>query len=234
MARSSGRRDSTDTMKKQRQYHLQTAELSALRPLAHRPRKLIRAPRNGAGRIAGDVKALAAARAKIGERENVAGIDFASMYPSLMIKRNISPETVLCSCCRNIAVPEAGYNICEKRRGLIPLTLEPLVERRKVYKQMTKSADERTRAIYGARRAAMKWMLVTCFGYMGFLSSGGLAKLRQEMTFHLVYMQMTKPSHIGVAGELLRKVTLSRKSLLHTRDNACALDLPFFPTCAFR
>ncbi|HKE03327.1 MAG TPA: DNA polymerase domain-containing protein [Blastocatellia bacterium] len=105
---------------------------------------------------------------KIGEYENVAEIDFASMYPSLMIKRNISPETVLCSCCPNIAVPEAGYNICEKRRGLIPLTLEPLVERRKAYKQMMKSADERTRAIYVARRAAMKWMLVTCFGYMGY------------------------------------------------------------------
>jgi len=105
---------------------------------------------------------------KIGEYENVAEIDFASMYPSLMIKRNISPETVLCSCCLNTAVPEAGYNICEKRRGLIPLTLEPLVERRKAYKQMMKSADERTRAIYGARRAAMKWMLVTCFGYMGY------------------------------------------------------------------
>jgi DNA polymerase II len=105
---------------------------------------------------------------RIGERENVAEIDFASMYPSLMIKRNISPETVLCSCCRNRAVPEAGYNICEKRRGLIPLTLEPLVERRKVYKQLMKSADERTRAIYGARRAAIKWMLVTCFGYMGY------------------------------------------------------------------
>jgi DNA polymerase II len=105
---------------------------------------------------------------RIGERENVAEIDFASMYPSLMIKRNISPETVLCSCCRNGAVPEAGYNICEKRRGLIPLTLEPLVKRRKVYKQLMKSADERTRAIYGARRAAIKWMLVTCFGYMGY------------------------------------------------------------------
>jgi DNA polymerase II len=105
---------------------------------------------------------------KIGERENVAEIDFVSMYPSLMIKRNISPETVLCSCCRNGAVPEAGYNICEKRRGLIPLTLEPLVERRKFYKQLMKSADERTRAIYGARRAAIKWMLVTCFGYMGY------------------------------------------------------------------
>jgi DNA polymerase II len=90
------------------------------------------------------------------------------MYPSLMVTRNISPETVLCSCCRNSAVPETGYNICEKRRGLIPLTLEPLVERRRVYKQLMKNADERTRAIYDARRAAIKWMLVTCFGYMGY------------------------------------------------------------------
>ncbi|HEV2665390.1 MAG TPA: DNA polymerase domain-containing protein, partial [Blastocatellia bacterium] len=104
----------------------------------------------------------------IGEHENAAEIDFASMYPSLMVARNISPETVLCSCCRNNAVPEAGYNICEKRRGLIPLTLEPLVKRRKAYKQLMKSADERTRAIYDARRTAIKWMLVTCFGYMGY------------------------------------------------------------------
>ncbi len=108
---------------------------------------------------------------RIGEYENVAEIDFASMYPTLMITRNISPETVLCSCCRNNAVPEAGYNICEKRRGLIPLTLEPLVERRKVYKRLMKDADERTRAIYGARRAAIKWMLVTAFGYMGYKNS---------------------------------------------------------------
>jgi DNA polymerase-2 len=108
---------------------------------------------------------------RIGEYEDVAEIDFASMYPSLMITRNISPETVLCSCCRNNAVPEAGYNICEKRRGLISLTLEPLVERRKVYKQLMKSADERMRAIYDARRTAIKWMLVTAFGYMGYKNS---------------------------------------------------------------
>jgi DNA polymerase-2 len=104
----------------------------------------------------------------IGEHEDVIEIDFASMYPSLMVTRNISPETVLCSCCENIAVPEAGYNICEKRRGLIPLTLEPLIERRRLLKQLMKNADERTRAIYDARRAAIKWMLVTCFGYMGY------------------------------------------------------------------
>lgn len=106
---------------------------------------------------------------KVGAFEGVAEIDYASMYPSLMVTRNISPETVLCSCCDNQVVPEAGYNICTKRRGLIPLTLAPLVERRRQLKELMRSAeDERTRAIYDARRTAIKWMLVSCFGYMGF------------------------------------------------------------------
>jgi DNA polymerase II len=104
----------------------------------------------------------------VGEFEDVIEIDFVSMYPSIMVKRNISPETVLCSCCENSDVPEAGYNICEKRRGLIPRTLEPLIERRERHKKLMRTADERSRAIYEARRAAIKWMLVTCFGYLGY------------------------------------------------------------------
>ncbi|MCG3143147.1 MAG: hypothetical protein HONDAALG_00468 [Gammaproteobacteria bacterium] len=106
---------------------------------------------------------------KVGAFEGVAEIDYASMYPSLMVTRNISPETVLCSCCDNQVVPEAGYNICTKRRGLIPLTLAPLVERRRQLKELMRGAgDERARAVYDARRTAIKWMLVSCFGYMGF------------------------------------------------------------------
>lgn len=106
---------------------------------------------------------------EIGAFEGVAEVDYASMYPSLMVVHNISPETVLCSCCDNQVVPEAEYNICTKRRGLIPLTLAPLVERRRQLKDLMRSAeDERTRAIYDARRAAIKWMLVSAFGYMGY------------------------------------------------------------------
>jgi DNA polymerase-2 len=119
----------------------------------------------------------------IGEYEDIAEIDFTSMYPTLMFRRNISPETVLCWCCQNDAVPEAGYNICEKRRGLIPLTLEPLIERRKLFKRLMKNADERTSAIYGARRAAIKWMLVTCFGYMGYKGARfGLIEAHESVT----------------------------------------------------
>lgn len=55
----------------------------------------------------------------VGAFENVEEIDFASMYPSLMVRHNLSPETVLCRCCENTEVPEAKYNVCRKRRGLM-------------------------------------------------------------------------------------------------------------------
>lgn len=106
---------------------------------------------------------------KVGVFEDVAEIDFASMYPSLMVNHNVSPETVLCRCCDNRAVPEAGYTVCEKRRGLISTVLEPLVERRKLYKQLIQECrDESLKKAYEDRRSAVKWMLVSCFGYLGY------------------------------------------------------------------
>lgn len=105
---------------------------------------------------------------RVGVFENVAEIDFTSMYPSLMVQHNISPETVLCSCCTNGVVPEANYNICEKRRGLIPHTLEPLLERRKQFKQMMRQCDDSIeRENCDAMQTAIKWMMVSCFGYLG-------------------------------------------------------------------
>jgi DNA polymerase-2 len=105
----------------------------------------------------------------VGAFERVAEIDFASMYPAIMVRHNISPETVLCSCCENSVVPEAGYNICEKRPGLIPLTLGPLLERRTRYKKLTRECKSKAeRDVYESRQAAIKWMLVSCFGYLGY------------------------------------------------------------------
>jgi DNA polymerase-2 len=54
---------------------------------------------------------------RLGIFEDVAEIDYASMYPTIMAIHNISAETVLCGCCENQKVPEAGYTICEKREG---------------------------------------------------------------------------------------------------------------------
>ncbi|OGP65308.1 MAG: hypothetical protein A2169_02350 [Deltaproteobacteria bacterium RBG_13_47_9] len=161
----------------------------------------------------------------LGIFEDVAEIDFASMYPTIMAIHNISPETVLCECCENHRVPEAGYTVCEKREGIVPKTLRPILERRAWLKRKVKEHhcglrvadcgmekeniqegrrqeaessetdksegrklkaedginearsamdDVRTRKtvtdteVYHRKQMALKWMLVTSFGYLGY------------------------------------------------------------------
>jgi len=73
------------------------------------------------------------------------------MFPMLMLTRNISAETVLCKCCPDskIRVPELGYNICEKRKGIVPKTLDLLLKKRLKYKNLMKEAsDARLRQAY--------------------------------------------------------------------------------------
>ena len=76
---------------------------------------------------------------RLGIFEDVAEIDFASMYPTMMAIHNLSPETVLCKCCENHRVPEVGYSVCEKREGIVPKTLKPILERRAWLKKMALS-----------------------------------------------------------------------------------------------
>jgi DNA polymerase elongation subunit (family B) len=108
----------------------------------------------------------------IGVHENVAELDFVSLYPSIMEKKNISAETVFCECCPDSRLGVPGlinYYRCEKRRGLVPTALEILLKKRKIYKQLRNSAtDTKLREIYDARQTAIKWVLVTSFGYLGF------------------------------------------------------------------
>jgi DNA polymerase-2 len=105
---------------------------------------------------------------KLGIFEDVAEIDFASMYPTMMAIHNISPETVLCGCCENHRVPEAGYTICEKKEGIVPKTLKPILTRRAWLKKMAKEGDPEKKEIYKRKQTALKWMLVTSFGYLGY------------------------------------------------------------------
>jgi len=87
------------------------------------------------------------------------------------LTRNISAETVLCKCCPNskIRVPELGYNVCEKRLGIVPKTLNLLLKKRLKYKELIREAsDEKLRYICDMRQGALKWILVTCFGYLGY------------------------------------------------------------------
>ena len=86
---------------------------------------------------------------------NVAQIDFSSMYPAIMVKHNISPETV-------------GKDATIE--GLVPKTLRPLLEKRLRLKNILSDLDPRDCRveILKARASALKWLLVVCFGYLGY------------------------------------------------------------------
>lgn len=104
---------------------------------------------------------------RVGIYGNVAEMDFTSLFPHIMATRNISPETVLCECCPDSPqrVPFIGYHICQRRMGLIPRVIGPLVERRMTYKRRGEAPGGEE---YRAVQNVLKWLLVTSFGYMGF------------------------------------------------------------------
>ena len=81
--------------------------------------------------------------------EDVDEIDFTSMYPSIIVQANLSPET--------IGHPES------QQRGFLPTALKPLLALRIRTKQLKKNDPTLT-----GIDAILKWMLVTCFGYTGY------------------------------------------------------------------
>jgi DNA polymerase elongation subunit (family B) len=107
---------------------------------------------------------------KVGVHESVGELDFSALYPNIMYRKNISAETVRCACCPDSdnRVPELGWNVCKKRDGIVPLAIKIIVEKRLHYKELKKTVKGADYDKYNARQAALKWLGVTTFGYLGF------------------------------------------------------------------
>jgi len=107
----------------------------------------------------------------VGLHESIGEFDFTSLYPMIMLTKNLSGETIRCKCCPDSKnrVPELDYNICEKRVGIVPRSLQLLLEKRQQYKKLKQvTTDSKLRNLYEMRQAALKWILVCAFGYLGF------------------------------------------------------------------
>ena len=102
----------------------------------------------------------------LGLHADVAEIDFVSMYPSVMAHFNISPETIL----PGQRDPQTGLPLTRPEPGLVPQTLEPLLKKRIALKSalLTMPFWDPRRRRYKAAVSAHKWLLVTCFGYLGY------------------------------------------------------------------
>lgn len=137
----------------------------------------------------------------VGVHKQVVELDFASLFPSIIATRNISPETLNCICCdpsefenrdaddgrlpllvadardevnRRLAadcneqltmpVPELSLHTCTRRHGFLGRVVAPIIERRMQLKAMRKHPGD----AWDGRQNALKWVLVTCFGYTGY------------------------------------------------------------------
>ncbi|MGC8909129.1 MAG: DNA polymerase domain-containing protein [Fervidicoccaceae archaeon] len=108
---------------------------------------------------------------KPGIYENVVQLDFSSLYPSIIAKFNISPETVDRPFCSNESFPPGSlHGVCLDSEGLVSSVLRELVARRERLKAEGNWLNSR-------REKALKWIMVASFGYLGYRNSrfGSLA-----------------------------------------------------------
>lgn len=103
-----------------------------------------------------------------GLHENIALADFRSLYPSIIVSHNISPETMDCDCCDGKL--ETGHWFCKKRDGFVPFALKELLDKRVELKGALKKLDKGTLdyTIADAKQKALKLIINSMYGYLGF------------------------------------------------------------------
>lgn len=119
--------------------------------------------------------------------QNVAVLDFSSKMASIMIKYNVSPETVvdIQQAGEGFEIPELGVKILP-RPGLVPQALKPMRDKRLALKQWLKSLDKNDPRYRSGRQRyrmlaaltnkkavadSLKWLTVVCYGRLGFANS---------------------------------------------------------------
>jgi len=87
-----------------------------------------------------------------------------------MVHFNISPETAGVAGENSRLIPELGVPVDQTEEGLVPVTLRPLLTKRLAIKQQLTTMDKRDCRYrpLKARAAGLKWLLVVCFGYLGY------------------------------------------------------------------
>ncbi|HEX9709336.1 MAG TPA: DNA polymerase domain-containing protein, partial [Candidatus Thermoplasmatota archaeon] len=121
--------------------------------------------------------------------EDVVACDFSGYYPSIVVRHNLSSDTINCPCCPGgPQVPELGMHVCVKHRGHQAEILRRLAPHRAYVKAVIRRADRlgdvdedllaRARAV----RSEQKALGVVCFGYFRYRNARfGCAEVHQAI-----------------------------------------------------
>jgi len=122
-----------------------------------------------------------------GIHENIALFDFQSLYPSITITHNISPETVDCKDCKASElnqVPDSDHehHFCAKQKGFVPTVIEYLVSKRNDIKHEMKKLGPRSLEYKAMsnRQYALKIIANASYGYYGYPGSRWYSRICAE------------------------------------------------------
>lgn len=113
---------------------------------------------------------------KRGIHENIAVLDFSAMYPSIMIKYNVGPDTYDPYGCNEEThwiAPEVGHCFRKEPPGFFKKVLTTLISlRKKVREEMRKyPPDSYEYRILNERQKALKVLANASYGYMGWVGA---------------------------------------------------------------
>ncbi|MEM0504979.1 MAG: DNA polymerase II [Sulfolobales archaeon] len=111
-----------------------------------------------------------------GVHEDIAVLDFTSMYPNIMIKYNVGPDTyVEWECGEELCnvVPELGYRFRKEPPGFYKSVLETLLEMRKAVRDLMRGfpQDSIEYRVLNERQKALKVLANASYGYMGWVGA---------------------------------------------------------------
>ncbi|MBI4258451.1 MAG: DNA-directed DNA polymerase I [Thaumarchaeota archaeon] len=144
---------------------------------------------------------------KTGVHFNVAVLDFASLYPSIMKVYNLSYETVRCyhDECRSNILPGTEHWVCKKRTGLTSLVIGSLRDLRVgYYKPLAKlkTLGPNERELFNIVSQALKVILNASYGVMGAeifpLYDISVADATAALGRHVITRTIEKCTELGI------------------------------------
>lgn len=108
-----------------------------------------------------------------GLHENLVQFDFRSLYPSIIISKNISPDVMVLGEVENKneynISPEHGLKFKKSPQGFIPSVIDKILQERfRIKREMKESNDETEKKALNVQQQAIKRLANTMYGIYGF------------------------------------------------------------------
>lgn len=120
--------------------------------------------------------------------DNIVTLDFRSLYPTVMVSHNISPDTLnLPECEDRFEIEEFDYDFCQDEQGFFPDLIQDLIRSRYELKEKMQDLEENSGEYkrLDNRQQAQKILANSFYGYLGYSGARWYSKECAEATTYL-------------------------------------------------